>query len=201
MAREWEDLAGGDLWGLLREDKVMDKKELRQKVISVPGPFPDSDLIWERIETISGFEDSDIVLLYWSIPGEVDTHEFIRRWHGKKKVVPPRVTGDVLELREYSPGYMVEGYRGILEPSGEAPLVRADEIGFAIVPGMAFDVRGGRLGRGKGYYDRLLPSLGCIKAAVAFPHQIVDAVPMERHDVRMDMVITPNNCYLCTFDI
>lgn len=179
----------------------MEKKEIRRRIRNAAGPFPGSDLIWKRIETISEFKDSDIVLLYWSIPGEVDTHDFIRRWYGKKKIVLPKVAGDTLELREYSPENMEEGYRGILEPSGDAPLVQAAAIGFAVVPGMAFDVGGGRLGRGKGYYDRLLPSLGCIKAAVAFRHQMVDAVPMEEHDVRMDMVITPNNCYLCTLDI
>jgi len=179
----------------------MDKKELRRLIRNAPGPFEGADRIWQRLETISGFQDSDIVLLYWSIPGEVETQDFIRRWYGSKRIALPKVVGDVLELREFSPEQMVEGYRGILEPSGEAPLIAASDIDFAVVPGMAFDVRGGRLGRGKGYYDRLLPSLSCPKAAVAFGHQLVDMVPMEEHDVRMDMVITPNNCYLCTSDL
>lgn len=179
----------------------MDKKELRRRIRSFSGPFEGADRVWQRIETISGFSDSDIVLLYWSIPGEVDTHDFIRRWYGRKRIVLPKVVDDMLELRVYSPEHMVEGYRGILEPSDAAPLVNAEDIGFAVVPGMAFDADGGRLGRGKGYYDRLLPSLRCPKAAVAYAHQLVDKVPMEEHDVRMDMVITPNNSYICKSDL
>lgn len=186
------------LWA--QEGDLMEKKEIRSRIRQFQGPFEGSEMVWRKIEAISGFSDSDIVLLYWSIPGEVDTHELLRRWTGRKRIVLPKVAGDLLELREYSPQYMAEGYRGILEPSAEAPLVRADEIGFAVIPGVAFDADGGRLGRGKGYYDRLLPSLRCVKAAVAFDHQMVEAVPMEEHDVRMDMVITPNNCYLCTSD-
>lgn len=198
---EWEVLVAAALWVLLREDSKMDKKELRKQIRNAQGPFHGSEQIWQTIETISGFKDSDIVLLYWSIPGEVDTHDFIRRWYGKKRIVLPKVAGDVLELREYSPDRMVEGYRGILEPSAEAPSVDAGDIRFAVIPGMAFDCGGGRLGRGKGYYDRLLPSLACVKAGVAFPHQLVGKVPMEAHDVPMDMVITPNNCYLCSSDL
>lgn len=198
---EWEVLVAVALWVLLREDSKMDKKELRKQIRNAQGPFHGSEQIWQTIETISGFKDSDIVLLYWSMPGEVDTHGFIRRWYGRKRIVLPKVVGDILELREYSPVHMVEGYRGILEPSSDAVAVPAGEIGFAVVPGVAFDAEGGRLGRGKGYYDRLLPSLNCIKAAVAFEHQLVEEVPVEEHDVRMDMVITPNNCYLCNSDI
>lgn len=179
----------------------MDKVAIRRQIRNISGPFEGTETIWHRIEAISEFQDSDIVLLYWSIPGEVETHDFIRRWYGKKTIVLPRVSEDILELREYSPEKMCGGYRGISEPSDDAPLVPADVIGFAVIPGVAFDAAGGRLGRGKGYYDRLLPSLGCVKAAVAYPHQIMDAVPMEAHDVRMDMVITPNNSYLCSNEL
>lgn len=165
---------------------------------SVRGPFEGAADIFAQVEALPGFKAADTILVYWSIPGEVETHEFIARWHGTKRIVLPKVCGEgIMELREYAPEYMQEGYRGIMEPSDSAPLVPASEIGFAVIPGMAFDRSGGRLGRGKGYYDRLLPSLICLKAAVAYGHQLVEEVPVEAHDVRMDMVITPNNSYIC----
>lgn len=175
----------------------MDKKELRRQIRSFPGPFEGSERVMEKIETISGFLDSDIVLLYCSIPGEVETLAFIRKWAETKTIALPRVAGDNLEIREYRPDCLVAGYRGILEPSDEAPLLDASKIGFAVIPGVAFDPEGHRLGRGKGYYDRLLPSLDCPKAGVAFDHQLVARVPVEDHDISMDMVITPNYSYLC----
>ena len=176
----------------------MDKKELRKIIRSHEGPLGDSGKVMEKIETISGFLDSDIVLLYCSIPGEVETARFIRKWAAVKTVALPRVVGDNLEIREYRPDGLVAGYRGISEPSEEAPLIDASEIGFAVIPGVAFDSAGHRLGRGKGYYDRLLPSLNCLKAGVAFDHQLVAEVPVEEHDISMDMVFTPNYSYLCT---
>lgn len=176
----------------------MDKKELRKYIRAFKGPFEGSDAVMDKIGTISGFLDSDIVLLYCSIPGEIETLPFIRKWSSSKTIALPRVRGEILEVREYRPDCLAEGYRGILEPSDDAPLVDMSEIGFAVIPGVAFDRQGHRLGRGKGYYDRLLPSLRCSKAGVAFEHQIVAEVPVEAHDISMDMVITPNNSYLCT---
>lgn len=182
---------------LMPGDMMISKKEIRDSIRKYSGPFEGSDDIFAIIETMSVFQDSDVVLLYSSIPGEVRTDAFIEKWAANKTIVLPKVNGDILELRKYDPEHLERGYRGIAEPDGQSPLVKASEIGFAIIPGMAFDARGGRLGRGKGYYDRLLPELECPKAGVAYAHQLVEAVPMEEHDVRMDMVITPNNCYIC----
>lgn len=175
----------------------MDKRELRNTMRSLPQDLPGSEAALARLETISGFCNSDIVLLYSSIPGEIRTLDFIRKWSGFKRIVLPKVAGEDMELREYDPAKVQEGYRGIMEPSAEAALICPEEIGFAVVPGLAFDRDGGRLGRGKGYYDRLLPRLCCPKAGIAFDERIVDEVPLEKHDVKMDMVITPNNLYIC----
>ena len=175
----------------------MDKRELRRYIRGFEGPFAGSSEIFARIETISGFQHSDIVLLYSAIPGEVETAAFIEKWHRSKRIVLPKVVGDILELRLYSPDKVSVGYRGILEPSDDAAQVDPSEVGFAVIPGMAFDRAGHRLGRGKGYYDRLLPSLSCMKVAVAYGHQLVDSVPVEPHDVPVDMVITPNYSYIC----
>lgn len=161
------------------------------------GPESDPGSMWHRVESLSDFEKADTILLFWSIAGEPYSHDFVSKLSKSKRVVLPRVVGDVLELRQYDASRMVSGYRGIMEPGEDACLVDPMEIDLAIIPGMAFDVRGGRLGRGKGYYDRLLPLLKCKKVGVCLDSHLVDEVPVETHDIPVDVVITPNNLYIC----
>ena len=125
------------------------------------------------------------------MPDEVDTHAFIQRWSREKQILLPVVAGSVLELRRYtSPADLKPGAYGIQEPVG-TPFTDYAAIEFIAVPGVAFDVAGHRLGRGKGYYDRLLPLLPhAFKAGICFPYQLLDEVPCEAFDVCMDAVIT-----------
>lgn len=130
------------------------------------------------------------MLLYHSLPDEVDTHDFIRRWAGRKRILLPVVCGDDLELRPYTgDGHLAEGAFHIEEPAGEAFADYA-QIDLAVIPGVAFDRLGNRLGRGKGYYDRLLPRLkDAYKIGLCFPCQRVDRLPAEAHDVPMDEIV------------
>lgn len=109
-----------------------------------------------------------IVLLYYSLKDEVDTHEFVRKWSREKRILLPVVVGDDLELRVYTgPEDLATGSYGIEEPTGELFTDYA-AIDFVAVPGVAFDNAGNRLGRGKGYYDRLLPASRLSKPASVF---------------------------------
>ena len=86
----------------------------------------------------------------------------------------------------------ISGIYGIAEPTGEIFTDYA-AIEFIVVPGVAFDAKGNRLGRGKGYYDRLLPRIpSAYKAGICFPFQLVEEVPAESFDIRMDIIITIN---------
>jgi len=89
---------------------------------------------------------------------------------------------------------LLAGHRGILEPPKDAPRVEPVGIDAIIVPGVAFDAQGHRLGQGGGYYDRLLPAVrsDCLLIGYAFDKQIVPKIPCETHDMRVDMVITPS---------
>lgn len=144
----------------------------------------------QRLEACEAFLQSDVVMLYYSLPDEVDTHRFVRQWAGKKQVVLPVVVGDDLELRRYTgPQDLAVGAYGIEEPTGP-PFEHPEQIGCIVVPGVAFDRQGNRLGRGKGYYDRLLPRLPqARKIGLCFPFQLVDKVPAEPFDIRMDEII------------
>lgn len=100
---------------------------------------------------------------------------------------------DDLELRIYTgPEDMATGSSGIEEPTGEYFTDYAT-LDFIAVPGVAFDLKGNRLGRGKGYYDQLLPRIpSAYKAGICFPFQLVEEVPAESFDIRMDIIITIN---------
>lgn len=130
-------------------------------------------------------------MLYHSLKDEVDTHAFIRKWSREKRILLPVVTGDDLELRLYTgPEDLTVGAYGIEEPTG-ALFTDYSAIDLIVVPGVAFDRDGNRLGRGKGYYDRLLPRIpSAYKIGICFPFQVVDEVPAEPFDIRMDEIIT-----------
>lgn len=146
--------------------------------------------VMAALEANPAFRAAHTVLLYHSLPDEVDTHAFLRKWCRTKRILLPVVVGDDLELRVYTgPEVMTPGAYGIEEPTG-TPFADYASIDFIAVPGMAFDRQGNRLGRGKGYYDRLLPRIPTAhKAGICFPYQLVEEVPSEPFDIRMDEVI------------
>ena len=151
----------------------------------------ESRQVLELVEHDAGFLAADTVLLYWSLPDEVYTHDFVRRWAQRKHMLLPRVSGSELELATYRGDEDLRaGSFGIMEPAG-ATFTDYGQIAFALVPGMAFDASGHRLGRGKGYYDKLLPKLvNARKAGVCFSFQMLENLVTERHDFTMDKVFT-----------
>ncbi|MFN2432677.1 MAG: 5-formyltetrahydrofolate cyclo-ligase [Gemmatimonadota bacterium] len=108
-----------------------------------------------------------------------------------KRLAVPRVEGDRLvhhELRALSE--LRATPFGLLEPAADAPRVDATELDLVVVPGLAFDRSGNRLGLGKGYYDRFLAGTRAFRAALLFTQQLVDALPVADHDVPMDLLVT-----------
>ena len=175
----------------------MDKKELRKQIRAAKKAVPFCDKltrsipIMQQVEQLEQFRQCDTVLLYWSMDDEVQTHDFVNRWYKEKKLLLPCVDGDDLILRQYtSPDCMVAGEQfGIGEPTGEA-FTDLESIGMIIVPGVAFDAKKNRMGRGRGFYDRLLKCTpNAFKVGVAFDFQMVELVPTEPFDVAMDEVI------------
>ena len=155
----------------------------------------------ERLKSRLG--ESRVVMAYWPLPDEVDIRPLID-WlivEGKTVLLPKVVDDETMELRRYtSLAELAEGAFHILEPVGEA-FTDYETIDVALVPGMAFDAAGHRLGRGKGYYDRFLSSHLVPRAShlapriigVCFPFQRVPLVPSEPHDVCMDAQQTTNS--------
>lgn len=148
--------------------------------------------VMTKLKGTASWQQAHTVLLYHSLPDEVDTHALIAEAVAEgKRVLLPVVVGDDLELREYHPSTsMIEGAFHIQEPTG-APFTDYASIDLAVVPGVAFTPEGHRLGRGRGYYDRLLSRLPKVfKIGVCWPFQLVEALPTEPHDLTMNAVVS-----------
>jgi len=137
------------------------------------------------------FNSSQSLLVYISLPEEPETRGIVKKsLELKKKVYAPKLDGDYICVCElHGLDKLKPGHFGIYEPPGDA---KCDlrEFDLVIVPGLAFDIHGNRLGRGGGFYDKLLSSLTGEFIAFAFDEQIVNRVPTLEHDVRVHKIFT-----------
>ena len=150
-----------------------------------------SAAIFSAVERLPEFRAARTVAVFAALPDEPATDEVLARWASTRRVVLPRVEGDAMRFYACRPDALVFGAFGILEPQGERPCP-AGEIDLVVCPGVAFTADGRRLGRGRGYYDRYLgdPAFRGFRVGVCYAHQLLDDLPVEPHDVRMDRVIT-----------
>lgn len=175
------------------------KSLLRKYIRTQKKQYTDAQLaamsteITNRVLALASWQEAGTLLLYYPLADEVDVRPLIKNaYDNGKKVLLPVVKGEELKLHLYQgESSLSEGAFGIMEPTG--PLFSEEnysEIQLAIIPGMAFDAAGHRLGRGKGYYDRLLPKLTNARLqGICFPFQLLDDVPAEPHDVTINDVI------------
>lgn len=152
--------------------------------------------ITDILAALPEYRRAFVVLAYMSMGAEFETGDFVRCVLADgKALVLPRVNRALRCLDLFSVDDverdLAPGVWGIREPVPDrcAAAVERD-IEFALVPGLAFDARGGRLGYGGGFYDRLLPRLPALRVAAAFSVQMVDAVPMSARDQYVDLVVT-----------
>lgn len=140
------------------------------------------------------------ILFYASIKGEVQTKGMMKEALSLgKRIALPKVSGKKLLLHEISSLHQLEkSSMGISEPKGR-PEISLKEIGLIILPGLAFDRSGNRLGRGEGYYDRLLSEADGKTSAVAlaFSFQIMDSVPTATNDQKVHKIITEDGIIEC----
>lgn len=178
------------------------KAELRRFVREQKKRYSTSQLtsmsmeICDKVLRSACWREAQTVLLYHPLAGEVDVRPLIDEAYGQgKTVLLPVCVGDELELRLYEGESSLDlGSFGIMEPTGK-PYAEEwfSEVDLAILPGMAYDKKGHRLGRGKGYYDRLVYKLVNARLqGVCFPFQFLDEVPAEVHDIAVADVLTTN---------
>lgn len=175
----------------------MKKSELRKIIRERKRQFTQKQLdelslsVIMKLKEHKLFEKAQRLLLYYSLPDEVNTHALLNEISGKSILLPKVIDDKNMIICEYNgPDDMAIGAFGIMEPIGKA-FTDYKTIDLAIIPGMAFDKEGNRMGRGKGYYDRLLNSMSqTYKIGLCFPFQLVDSVPTETTDIKMDEVVS-----------
>jgi 5-formyltetrahydrofolate cyclo-ligase len=178
------------------------KEELRQQMRARLAAQSAADVrmksaaIWERLSVLGEFTTAARSLIYVSKATEVDTRGLIQQLlaMGREVCVPwfDGATKQYVasELRDFALDLMT-GQFAILEPKPEAVRpVDGDRIDAALVPGLAFDETGNRLGRGMGYFDRILQDLRGVKIALAYDFQVLSEVPTEAHDTPVDFIVT-----------
>lgn len=154
--------------------------------------------IIEQLARLPEYAASQCVMLYWSCHNEVHTHDLVRQaLKDGKKVVLPRCETENGEIRPYEVKDLSRdlsvGCFGILEPGQRArELTDLSEIDVCVVPGIAFDCNGNRIGRGLGYYDRFLRKLDAKtqKIGVGYAFQIVNRIYPTDNDTSIDKVVT-----------
>ncbi len=157
-----------------------------------------SQTVFSILEKTTVFRKSRNIGFFWSLTDELPTQDIIRKWAGRKNIFLPRTEGDEMHFVRYREGCeMEEGDFRILVPAGADQIDPAD-LDVIIVPGVAFDSNGRRLGKGKGYYDRFLDRHGIYTVGVCFHHQLIAEVPSEPHDRRVDMVVLPGGLLVNT---
>ena len=148
----------------------------------------------KQLFALPQWQEASSVLLYAPLSGEPDFLNLLEEFP-ERNFFSPRIEKNELHLYKWFSGARwVTGRYGLQEPDPrEWPEASIEEVDLALIPGLAFDQAGGRLGRGAGFYDRLLsiPEWRGFKVGVAWPWQMVAAVPREEHDVLMDVVINP----------
>lgn len=175
------------------------KENLRQEITLKKKQFTPEQLeflsqeVMMTLEITGVFVDAKNILIYYNLPDEVATIDFIEKWSKEKTFFLPVVKGDDLVFRKYVSGISFQSSKlGVDEPIGD-DLVDYKKIDLVVVPGVAFDRAKNRIGRGKGYYDRFLKKISAPKIGICFDFQLLDKIPVSDNDVKMDYIVSEND--------
>ncbi|MFH1641393.1 MAG: 5-formyltetrahydrofolate cyclo-ligase [Nanoarchaeota archaeon] len=155
-----------------------------------------SELIKQKLLSLGEYKKARKIMAYVSFGTEVDTHSIIKEALKEKIVAVPKIKGwEMIPCRidDFSELNFKNRY-GILEPDDFKK--KMDDVDLVIVPGVAFDKEGNRIGYGGGYYDTFLKNSKAKKIGIAFDMQIVDKIPAEKHDIKVDKIVTESTILL-----
>ena len=172
------------------------KKALRKQIKALKKTLPESQRleksanIFKQVEALELFQNANTVLVYWSMNDEVHTHDFVLRWWKQKTILLPAVDGDILRLKVFTGMDCLKNGELMQIPEPVGPdFEDISSIDLIVVPGVAFDKNNYRMGRGRGFYDKLLATTATTTLGVCFDFQFVAKVPVEAHDKAMSRVI------------
>lgn len=186
-------------------DKSQMRREIKSRLIEIEPQqrAQKSKQICRHLTGTEEFKKAGTVMVYLSMAHEVDTASVILQcWQQEKTVIVPKVSWQQrhmipVEINSLNSGIST-GAGGLRNPTTGAPMP-VEDIDMVITPGLAFDKKGNRLGRGGAYYDRFLASEGlkAVICSMAFSEQIVDEVPTDQHDKTVDFIVTENGIINC----
>ncbi|MDC1105728.1 5-formyltetrahydrofolate cyclo-ligase [Prolixibacteraceae bacterium] len=173
-----------------------EKKQIRRYIKQYWGTYTPKELheksaiALQKLAYATAFKKAQKILLFWSLEDEVYTHDFVREFAKTKKIYLPIMQGSELVISRYTSDENMNANNafGVFEPSSKSTL-HPEDLDLIVVPGVAFDRQGGRLGRGKGFYDRLLENSNAHTIGLGIDFQLMWSVPTEPHDQSLDEVI------------
>ena len=178
------------------------KENMRKEMHSVKQSISNEDMVKQssslcnKVEKTDFWKKSKTVLLYSNLSKEISVNQLIKSGLKSNKIVTlPRYdskTGEYAVSAISSLKDLSIGSYNIMEPLATCPEIDMNQLDLVIVPGVAFDHNGGRLGRGRGYYDQFLKGLIATFCGVCFREQVADKTPQESHDIKMNIIMTPD---------
>jgi len=186
----------------MSQDPVLEKRELRRRLHAALAALPErerrdgSAQACERLRSQPIWKNARAVLFYAALPTEIDLSDLLQEALREGKVVGlPRFSKEIaayeaVQIRNFTDD-CAPGKYGIKEPLTQCPHLPLNQLDLVLAPGVGFNATGRRLGRGRGYYDRLLAQIRGVKCGVAFDQQIAGQIPREHHDVHMNCILTP----------
>ena len=179
-------------------DKSFLRKEMKYKRDNIDknDKIIKDNIIKEKLKETKFYKNSRNIFIYLGFGSEIDTKLYIKEFLDEgKNVFVPRIDDDIMEaVKIDSLSNLVKNKYGILEPSCnlECNISNCNDIDLIIVPGLAFDITGGRIGYGGGYYDKYLEGgfINVLKVALAYDFQVIENVPTDKYDIRVDYIIT-----------
>ena len=187
----------------------MDKAQLRRTLLNYLLAIPSeqreerSRKACRNLVSIKPFQEASTIMMFLSLPHEVDTAEAIlHAWQLGKIVAVPKISWEQrhmipVQINSLETG-LSTGASGMRNPVAGVP-VPFEEIDLVVTPGLGFDKKGNRLGRGGSYYDRFFANtdLNAVRCGLGFAEQLVDAVPIVEHDVPVDLLVTDKEIVQC----
>ncbi len=177
----------------MKKDDIRRTVRARKSLLTENEKAEAAQSVFDRLEQMAAFMMADRILMYHSLPDELSTRDFLGKWSGRKHFFLPRVNGVNLDILPYEQTRLHLGAFEIEEPDGN-DLTDIADIELIIVPAVAYDRHGNRVGRGKGYYDRMLAGSRATTVGVGYDFQLIDdAIDTDSHDVPVDIVITQSH--------
>lgn len=177
----------------MKKEDIRRNIKARKCLVTAQEALDAAERVFSRLEKSAAFMLADNILMYHSLPDELSTHAFLDKWHSRKHFYLPRVNGVNLDILPYNNSRLHIGAFNIEEPEGD-DVADINDIELIIIPAVAYDREGNRVGRGKGYYDRMLTGSKAVKIGIGYDFQLIDeGIDAEEHDVKVDFVITESH--------